>query len=221
MHLKRRVTPMLSNNRGLRTTGFTLLEVLVAVAIFALIGIAAISALVSAQSTQAHLKSRGERFHELTRAINDISRDYRQLATRRVRDQNGELLPVVRGHDDGHEVFFEFTRSGWRNPAQLPRSTLEHVIYRLEDDKLLRYSYPFLDQAPQNLAEKQVLLDGVKHFQIKFMPLDTNNAGNINDWRREWPVGGSLNTTDAQLQPRAVEISLELDGIGEVHRVLP
>lgn len=199
---------------------FTLIEILVAVMIFGLIGMAAQSALSSAQQTQINLKQRGERFNELTRAINWLARDYRQLALRRVRDENGERLPIVRAQDDGSEVFVEFTRSGWRNPAQLPRSTLEHVIYRFEHGQLWRYSYLMLDQTAQLKPEKQLILSGVKEMEIRLMPPSAQLMEGM-QWQRQWPQGGQLNSEDADKTPRALKIMLNVDGIGEVHRVLP
>lgn len=203
-----------------RQRAFTLIEILVAVMIFGLIGMAAQSALSSAQQTQISLKQRGDRFNELTRAINMIARDYRQLAVRRVRDENGDRLPVVRAQDDGNEIFLEFTRSGWHNPAQLPRSTLEHVIYRLEHEKLYRYSYLMLDQTSQLKPEKQLILNGVKQMEIRLMPPNAQLIEGL-AWKREWPVGGKLNSDDSDKTPRAVKITFDVEGIGEVHRVLP
>ncbi len=199
---------------------FTLIEILVAVLIFGLLGVAAQQALSSAQQTQVSLKERGERFNELTRAINMLARDYRQLALRRVRDENGDRLPVVRVHDDGNEVLLEFTRSGWRNPAQLPRSTLEHVAYRLEEEKLWRYSYLLLDQTSQLKPEKQLILSGIKEMQIRVMAPNAQ-LSDLMEWKREWPLGGQLNSDDASKTPRAIKVTFDIDGIGEVHRVLP
>ena len=199
---------------------FTLIEILVAVLIFGLLGLAAQIALSSAQQTQVSLKARGERFNELTRAINLLARDYRQLAVRRVRDENGDRLPIVRANDDGNEVMLEFTRSGWRNPAQLPRSTLEHVVYRLENEKLWRYSYLLLDQTTQLKPEKQMLLSGIKQMELRVMPPNAQLLDTV-EWKREWPIGGKLNSDDADKSPRAIKVMFDIDGIGEVHRVLP
>src|SRR3990167_3324124 len=103
--------------------GFTLIEILVAVLIFAMIGVAAFSTLRAAQDAQTTLRERGERFLKLQRAVTTFSRDYQQLAFRRVRDSYGDRLPLVQGVSDDTDTWIAFTRSGWRNPAQLPRSS--------------------------------------------------------------------------------------------------
>ncbi len=212
--------------------GFTLIEVLVAILIFGLIGIGAFSTLRAAQDAQQSLRERGERFFALQRAVTTLSNDYRQRATRRVRDSYGDRRPLVLGASDENNSYLAFTRSGWRNPAQLPRSTLEYVRYALEDGQLVRYSHLLLDQAQQPVIQRRVMLDGVTTMSIRFRPANAGTAESIStdtlsdeddtgeNWPQEWPVGGRVNTEDGDKSPSAIRISLEVEGIGEVHRVL-
>lgn len=211
--------------------GFTLIEILVAVVIFALLGTAAYSTLTAAQDAQISLRTRGERFQDLSKAVTLLARDYRQLSLRRARDAYGERLPIVRARCDERECWIEFTRTGWRNPGQLPRATLEHVIYRLEDDKLNRYSTLALDQAQGDALIKRELLAGVKALRIEYLPPSrvSNAKDNFSgtgmtdlDWSKgEWPAGGRLNEDDSNRPPRALKLTFEIDGLGEVTRVLP
>ena len=211
-----------------RHSGFTLIEILVAVLIFGLIGVGAFSTLRAAQDAQQTLRDRGERFLQLQRAITTFSRDYQQLAPRRVRDSYGDRLPMVQGISDDTDTWIAFTRSGWRNPAQLPRSTLEFVRYALEEGRLVRYSYLLLDQAQQPVVKRRVLLDGITKMQLKFRPPDQGNVERTltddsetgEDWLDEWPVGGRQNTDDSDKAPAGIKLTLEIEGIGEVHRVL-
>ncbi|MFN4290084.1 MAG: type II secretion system minor pseudopilin GspJ [Permianibacter sp.] len=211
-----------------RSSGFTLIEILVAVLIFGLIGVGAFSTLRAAQDAQQTLRERGERFLQLQRAITTFSRDYQQLATRRVRDSYGDRLPMVQGISDDTDTWIAFTRSGWRNPAQLPRSTLEFVRYALEEGRLVRYSYLLLDQAQQPVVKRRVLLDGITKMQLKFRPPQQGNVERTltddsetgEDWLDEWPVGGRQNTEDSDKAPAGIKLTLEIEGIGEVHRVL-
>lgn len=211
-----------------RPSGFTLIEILVAVLIFGLIGVGAFSTLRAAQDAQQTLRERGERFLQLQRAITTFSRDYQQLVTRRVRDSYGDRLPMVQGISDETDTWIAFTRSGWRNPAQLPRSTLEFVRYALEEGRLVRYSYLLLDQAQQPVVKRRVLLDGITKMQLKFRPPQQGNVERTltddsetgEDWLDEWPVGGRQNTEDSGKAPAGIKLTLEVEGIGEVHRVL-
>lgn len=208
--------------------GFTLIEILVAVLIFGMIGVGAFSTLRAAQDAQTTLRERGERFLKLQRAVTTFSRDYQQLAFRRVRDSYGDRLPLVQGVSDDTDTWIAFTRSGWRNPAQLPRSSLEYVRYALEEGQLIRYSYLLLDQAQKPVVKKRVLLDGISKMQLKFRPVDAGNVERTltddsttgEDWLDEWPVGGRQNSEDSDKAPSGLRLSLEIEGIGEVHRVL-
>ncbi len=212
--------------------GFTLIEVLVAILIFGLIGIGAFGTLRAAQDAQQSLRERGERFFALQRAITTLSNDYQQRAARRVRDSYGDRRPLILGSSDENSSYLAFTRSGWRNPAQLPRSTLEYVRYALEDGQLVRYSHLLLDQAQQPVIQRRILLDGVNTMSIRFRPANAGAAETLaseslsdeddtgESWPQEWPVGGRLNSEDSDKAPSAVRISLDVEGIGEVHRVL-
>jgi general secretion pathway protein J len=93
-------------------------------------------------------------------------------------------------------------------------------MYRLEEEKLYRYSYLLLDQTAQLKPEKQLLLSGVKEWQIRVMPPNAQLSDQM-EWKREWPIGGKLNSDDADKPPRAIKITFDIEGLGEVHRVLP
>lgn len=200
---------------------FTLIEMLVAVLIFGLIAVGAQSTLIAAQDAQEDLRSNGERFIKLQKAITLISRDYRQLSFRRSRDSFGERSAIVRGAGDPEktEIFLEFTRSGWRNPAQLPRSTLEHVVYRFEEGQLVRYSTLLLDPATNTPIQKRVMLDGIISMKIEFLKPSAQLMPD--QWANEWPIGGALNREDSNRAPRGVKITFDVEGVGEVYRVLP
>ena len=200
---------------------FTLIEMLVAVLIFGLIAVGAQSTLIAAQDAQEDLRNNGERFIKLQKAITLISRDYRQLSFRRSRDSFGERSAIVRGAGDPEktEIFLEFTRSGWRNPAQLPRSTLEHVVYRFEEGQLVRYSTLLLDPATNTPIQKRVMLDGITSMKIEFLKPSAQLLPD--EWANEWPIGGALNREDSNRAPRGVKITFDVEGVGEVYRVLP
>ena len=202
-------------------SAFTLIEMLVAVLIFGLIAVGAQSTLIAAQDAQDDLRVNGERFIKLQKAITLISRDYRQMSFRRSRDSFGERTPIVRGAGDPEktEIFLEFTRSGWRNPAQLPRSTLEHVIYRFEEGQLIRYSTLLLDSATNTPIQKRVMLDGIESMKIEFLKPSAQSLPD--EWATEWPIGGALNQEDSNRAPRGVKITFDMEGLGEVYRVLP
>jgi general secretion pathway protein J len=105
----------------------------------------------------------------------------------------------------------EFTHGGWRNPAGLPRSTLQRTAYRLEDDELVRYHWRVLDRTYANEPVATVLLDNVESLLFRFYT-DTGEPTDV------WPPQGG--PANLRMRPRAVEIILTLPDEGEVTRLL-
>ena len=107
----------------MRQRGFTLLEVLIAIAIFALLAMATYRMLDSVLQTDRGQRQQEQRLRELTRAMAAFERDLLQVRLRPVRDPLGDLLPALRG-SSGRDTQLEFTRSGWRNPLGQPLRAL-------------------------------------------------------------------------------------------------
>ncbi|PIP81201.1 MAG: type II secretion system protein GspJ [Gammaproteobacteria bacterium CG22_combo_CG10-13_8_21_14_all_40_8] len=183
--------------------GFTLIEIMVAVGIFTLIYIAATQLLTEAQKNATAIELSSERTADLQRAMLRFEQDIEQLAYRPTRNQFGDTVPVFRGESgsDDSSGFIEFTRSGWSNPAGLPRSDLEHLIYKLEKGKLWRLSWLYLDHDHEEADIKRPLLEGITRLNIKFLK-------DQNEWLEQWGAKG----TDQDFEPpRAVSIELEFN----------
>lgn len=185
--------------------GFTLLELLVALAIFALIGALAYSGLSGVLETRNQARHKAEQLAALQLAFSFIERDLEQASARGVRDILGDALPALRVTRDNA---LEFTRGGWRNPGLSARSHLQRVAYRLKDGKLLRLTWPVLDQAQTSAPGEAVLLSGVEAFEARFYDQALAQQA-------AWPVS----TGNARPLPRAVEVSIEPEGFGRVTRL--
>ena len=146
-----------------------------------------------------------------------------------MRDEFGEDEPALVG-GPAARYLLSFTRIGWHNTAGLPRSHLQRVTYRLEDDALWRDSYPVLDRAGDTEPQSARLLDGVTYLELAFLDnaARAQAAGRgtsleTRDWAENWlPDSGAV--ADAGLPlPAAVEWRMELEDWGEMRRlyVLP
>lgn len=197
--------------------GFTLLELLVAMGIFAIIGAMALGGLnaVVGQESQARLQT--ERLAALQRAMRLMTNDLGGAMPRFVRDELGtpcKELPLVADGRIG--ILIQLTRSGWPNPANLPhRGTLQRVQYRLEDGKLIREYWPVLDRVLGQEPRSEELLSGVSDVKLLFYD-GTEGAG---EWGQQWPP---LRTADLPTgeRPRAIQVTLELDDWGTIERVI-
>lgn len=189
--------------------GFTLLELLVALAIFGVLALLAYGGLSSMLSTRALTDNKADALRELQLAYRSLERDIDDWVPRDIRDEFGQTRPALSSGDQAG-VSLELTRGGWRNPAEQPRSTLQRVAYGIRDKKLLRSTWLSLDRAPAATPREQELLDGVTEIRLRF--LDTGNA-----WQDTWPPAGTTTVGTAVIPPpRAIEVTLITERWGEL-----
>jgi general secretion pathway protein J len=192
--------------------GFTLIEVLVALAIFAILAALAYSTLNQTLLSAEFLNDRMDRLQAIQRSMRMLTDDLRQLAPRPVRDELGDnWRPAL---DTGFQSGFaiELTRGGWSNPVALPRSTMQRVGYRIEDNELVRYQWFTLDRTLSNDPVGVTLLDGVESLQFRFFERE-------GEFSEQWPPESNQGAGE-RLRPRAVEIVLRLEDEGELIRLV-
>lgn len=105
--------------------GFTLLELVIAMAIFAVLGLASWRLFDSVVRVQQATMSHERAFRSLQRAVAVIERDLLHITEQPVVLNAGQLS--VQG-------------SNWRNPLDQPRSERQELTYRLLGDVLWRES---------------------------------------------------------------------------------
>ncbi|MEX0964061.1 MAG: type II secretion system minor pseudopilin GspJ [Pseudohongiellaceae bacterium] len=229
--------------------GFTLIEVLVAMAVTALIGAlswqfvtvavdatddagAALASLQAVESTWSILAM------DLQQAVDTVA------TTQEVRSELQR--PEFRGVSNplAAEPFLHLLRDGWTNLQGLPRSELQRVAYRLEADSLWRESWPQRNLPDVLQAEpmRRLLLDGVTAVDVRFLPAAANSIedGWLPLWPEEFfgmprqnptPIAGASpgepgepgeGSGEILLQrslPLAVAVTLNLEKFGEIERL--
>jgi general secretion pathway protein J len=160
--------------------GFTLLEVLVVLSVFAVLGVMASQLVNRVLDNQRTLAERGDRLADVQRAMLILQRDIMQLNPRGIRDELGDPREALMIGADG---MIEFTRAGWRNPLRQARSTLQRVGYILQEETLYRAYWPVLDRPPNAEPVLQELLSDVT--QMEFFAIDV--SGNEHSF---WPLLG-------------------------------
>jgi len=191
-----------------RGNGFTLLEVLIAMSIFSVIGLGAAQMLRSMIQTRERTQARIEAFNSVSQALALLERDLTQIVSRPIRDEYGESRPSLLVGNDAYPL--EFTRTGWSNPLNFPRSDLQRVAYaRSDDGELVRYFWLVLDRAEDSSPKSQVLLAGIRDLRVNLV----DDQGAQTDF---WP-----NTAEPGGLPAAIEIILETEKMGEVRRLVP
>ena len=194
------------------THGFTLLELLVAVAIFSVLSAMAYGGLRNVIDNSQQTDLSMQRLQEVQLAVLKISRDFSQMSQRSIRDEFGNRQDYL-ASGVGGDIFVEFSRNGRRNPAELQRSHLQRVAYKLEENQLFRLDWPHLDRPQEMQPYESVLLTDVESVSIRF--LDTDNQ-----WHDQWPpLNTNLQAGEMSESLSAIEFTLELTDWGEIIRI--
>lgn len=208
--LAERSTVPFPRHRG--DAGFTLIELLVAMAIVAIIGVMALTGLSRVIDQQAAASERSGRWREVQFAMRMVQQDLVQIHPRATRDETGSsFVPsVVAGPNQ--QFALELSRGGWSNPAGFTRGNVLRVAYDWEDDLLVRYYWPVMDRTLATPPVRTELLTGVTSVEVRFL-----DAGG--EWHPQWPPIG-MGAAGLTARPRAIEFGVEIDGLGEVWRLV-
>ncbi|MGK2234448.1 MAG: general secretion pathway protein J [Colwellia sp.] len=153
--------------------GFTLLEVLIAIAIFSVISMASFSIFETVLNSDTVTKERTERINELQRGFLIIERDVLQIARRSVRfygeaPQSGFLHTDIESYS-GSEQAIAFVRHGWTNPGLLlPRSDMQSVAYQLNENTVERMHFNFVDAVLGEEPKVRPLISKVESLTFEF-----------------------------------------------------
>jgi len=188
--------------------GFTLLELLVALSIFAIMATAIYSSLAMLLATSSRLDESGKSLRELQKTMQVLGRDLAQVSNRPVRSGYDVELPPLLW--PGPEAQLEMTSAGRSNPLGQPRCSLQRIAFRLRDGKLERLAWQVLDQAQDSKPYIQPLLSGVSNFEVSF------SAGQ-NQSFPDWPPANP--PAEMPALPRAVRVVMEVEGWGRLERI--
>ncbi|WP_020682679.1 type II secretion system minor pseudopilin GspJ [Marinobacterium rhizophilum] len=196
-----------------RAAGFTLLEVLVAVALLAMLGLAAALTLNSGLRSQQTLSENLSSLQRLQLAQQLIQRDLEQIVARRGRGEQGDFRdqPLAAGEDG---TLLDFYKTGRRQlQSRMPGSDLEHLRYRFEDGHLVRDATPLIDTPPDTPWHSVTLLDQLNGVELRYFY--------DGDWIDQWPpVRAATFGGHVSRLPLALELTLNTERYGAVTQIM-
>lgn len=197
----------------LRSAGFTLIEVMVAVAIFVIVGALAMGGYNELVKQNDIVETNAKRTRAVQRTVQRMAHDFATLEPRPVREPIGDAHEAALRATAGTQELAHLTHSGWSNPAGVSRSTLQRVAWRLENNELRRDHWVVLDRTLTGEPVSAKMLDRVRSVSLRF--LDQNQS-----WHEQWPPLGSSDPNLARSRPIAVEFTIELEDWGKIVRLV-
>ena len=181
--------------------GFTLLEILVALTIFAISSVIAYSGLNAVISTKSALDRDIHFWRELGQVFERMEMDFVQISPQLFRGADGAVVPPLRGErPDDSEFIIELTR---HDEERIPL----HVIYRCAQGTLSLSLEPVTGRATASGAPMiHNLLQDVEQCDAAYLGVN-------NSWLSAWPADSLA------LKPRAIRIRLSLAGRGQFERL--
>jgi len=190
-----------------KKSGFTLLELLIAIAVFSLVSVMSYSGLKTVIESNKRIEEKSDQYQQLDRLFLLMQQDFYQMVNRPVRDGFGDVQPALIANSGLADFFLEFSRSGALNIANPEVPLLRRVAYLLENGIVKRRSWQVLDRLQSSESLDVELLDDVNDMQVSFFYADTQAQVQTSNEA----VGQGL--------PKAITITLNVEGIGVIKRV--
>jgi general secretion pathway protein J len=181
------------------TAGLTLIELMVALAVVAVLGIISYRAIAAASESRQRVGDEYRRWSDIARFVQMVDTDLLQIAARPAVSENKVSLVLSPAGSAGSGELSFLKLDGARGSAR-------RIGYRLEGTQLILLRWPGTDAT--SLPTRDVVLDRVKSLHFAMLAND--------QWSEAWPPapGGA-----AQL-PAAIEMKLELADAGIVRRLV-
>lgn len=186
--------------------GFTLLEILVALSVFAILATLTSSVMYHAFNTRALVTQQADRLSAVQLAMARIQRDTQQITTRTVRGNQLHVIPAFIGRTD----YSEFTRSGEANPNDnTPLSTFRRIAYVCHDNQLIRRSWDAADTPNRQRFQDTVLLDKLNQCKLAYLAHDQRVLST-------WHTNAIRPNQRREPLPNAIQLTLNLTDWGNM-----
>ncbi len=187
-----------------RQSAFTLIEVMVAMAIFAVLAVISYKTLSSIFDTRERLQVASSALRDQALFFARIENDLNALLPRPVRNGDGATEPALKilaATQTADDATIVFSRTGFA-AASGAAATPQRIGYRLKDNTVELLIWDGLDQAPRALPNVYAALKSVRDFRWRVLEKERINDPNAT-WRLDWDSGNAATTL-----PVALELSI-------------
>jgi general secretion pathway protein J len=187
--------------------GFTLIEILIALTVFAILATLTSSSLYYAFNNRARVNAQADRLNALQLAVSIMQKDISQTVERSIRGNEMRVFPIFVGQPQ----YLELTRDGNVNPKSFEkRSTLKRIALVCTDGKLLHRTWSTLDPVDRNIYQDKVLLDNLTACNFNYLNQELQV---LTEWREQ---AVTQNQRKEPL-PKAIQINLTIQEWGEMN----
>jgi general secretion pathway protein J len=198
------------------SSGFTLLELLISLSIFAIISVVTFAAINYSFKVVESSKGKVERFAQVQITWHLISQDLLQIVSRPIRTDSNTLAAYIENSD---ENLVSFTRGGAPRLGIYPaESGLVRVSYKLEENNLYRITWPVLDRDSNAQPIRSLLLTEVDAAAFTHTS-STTSSNSSNSSNSSSSFAG--NAQELIKMPQSIKVKLTLSDLGEIERIYP
>lgn len=197
-----------------RVRGLTLIELLVAITIFAVLSGVAYRALTVVLDSRARIEQENRKWRDLALFFARLEQDVAAVAPRPIRDTGNAIAPAFVGKPastDPNQATLTLTRTALvAEPGSVepPR----RLGYRLRGGDVELLTWSALDQSPSDVPRVVAVLHAVQQLDLRY--LDSRGQ-----WYETWPPPGTPAAPTAV--PTGVQVSLSLASGERITRLLP
>ena len=193
-----------SRRRCCAQSGFTLIEILAALAIFAIMAVLSYRALAAVLDSRAQLNAETEKWRNSALFFTRVEQDLQSFLNRPVRSPDDlQAAAFSVNPDSTAESTLTFTRGGFAQ-AEGTLAAPQRVGYRLREAHVELLLWPALDSAPRATAQAFMVLPNVSDFKVR--ALDARGI-----WHERWPVPSNQTGNPPEFSPTLVEMRVTLN----------
>jgi general secretion pathway protein J len=201
------MAPQISKQR----LGFTLIEIMVAIIIFAIISVVSYRIISSLVTTKEVAGKAQEKWGNLSLIMSNLGSNINRTIPLVIRNQDGTVLPAVYGNGQLNSLYdgqLELSLSGYIGDQVIGSVPPKRVGYRFSGGSLYLVTWPVLNRVLTTKPQIDLLIENVKNFSVSFLYPD-------NQWRNIWPLAGS----DPTQIPQAIKIVIILNSGETIERL--